>query len=145
MIFLYLLWSLYNYYLFLLRWYITYWFVNVEPSCVTGIKLSWSYCVLLLMYYWIQPVNILLRIFPYMFIRDCYLVTRSCPTLCDPMDYSPPGSPVHRVLQGRILEWVTISFSTGSSHTRDWTIFCIGKQILFHWTTREDLIGDIGL
>ena len=36
---------------------------------------------------------------------------QSCPTLCDPMDISPPGSPVHRILQARILEWVAISFS----------------------------------
>ena len=38
-------------------------------------------------------------------------VTQSCPTLCDPMDCSPPGSSVHGILQARILEWVAISFS----------------------------------
>ena len=36
---------------------------------------------------------------------------QSCPTLCDPIDGSPPGSPVHRTLQARTLEWVAISFS----------------------------------
>ena len=36
---------------------------------------------------------------------------QSCPTHCDPMDYSPPGSSVHGILQARILEWVAISFS----------------------------------
>ena len=36
---------------------------------------------------------------------------QSCPTLCDPMDCSPPGSSVHGILQARILEWVAISFS----------------------------------
>ena len=36
---------------------------------------------------------------------------QSCPTLCDPVDGSPPGSPVPRILQARILEWVAISFS----------------------------------
>ena len=36
---------------------------------------------------------------------------QSCPTLCDPIDGSPPGSPVPGILQGRILEWVAISFS----------------------------------
>ena len=41
---------------------------------------------------------------------------KSCPTLCDPMDCSPPGSSVHGFLQARILEWVAISFSRGSSH-----------------------------
>ena len=42
----------------------------------------------------------------------CVLVTQSCPTLCDPLDCSPPGSSVHGILQARILEWVTIFFST---------------------------------
>ena len=36
---------------------------------------------------------------------------QSCPTLCDPIDGSPPGSPVPGILQARILEWVAISFS----------------------------------
>ena len=36
---------------------------------------------------------------------------QSCPTLCDPIDGSPPGSPVLGILQARILEWVAISFS----------------------------------
>ena len=35
----------------------------------------------------------------------------SCPTLCNPMDYSPPGSSAHRILQARILQWVAIAFS----------------------------------
>ena len=43
------------------------------------------------------------------------LVTHSCLTLCDPVDCSPPGSSVCRILQTRILEWITISFSRGSS------------------------------
>ena len=37
---------------------------------------------------------------------------KSCPTLCDPIDGSPPGSPVPGILQARTLEWVSISFST---------------------------------
>ena len=40
-------------------------------------------------------------------------VAQSC--LCDPVDYSPPGSSIHGILQARILEWVAISFSRGSS------------------------------
>ena len=36
---------------------------------------------------------------------------QSCPTLCDPIDGSPPGSPIHGILQARTLEWVAISFS----------------------------------
>ena len=43
------------------------------------------------------------------------LVAKSCPTLCNPMDCSLTDSSVHGVLQARILEWVAISFSRGSS------------------------------
>ena len=46
------------------------------------------------------------------------LVTQSCPTLCDPMDYSPPGSSVHGISQARILE-VAIPFSKGSFKPRN--------------------------
>ena len=42
-------------------------------------------------------------------------VAQSRPTFCDPKDCSPPGSSVHGILQARILEWVTISYSRGSS------------------------------
>ena len=49
------------------------------------------------------------------------LVAQSCPTLCDPVDCSPPGSSVHGILQARILEWVTTLSSRGSSQPRDWT------------------------
>ena len=45
-------------------------------------------------------------------------VTQSCPTLCDPMDCSLPDSSVHGIFQARILEWVAISFSKGSSGPR---------------------------
>ena len=46
---------------------------------------------------------------------SCCLVTKSCTTLCDPMDYSPLGSSVHDISQARIWEWVAISFSRASS------------------------------
>jgi len=49
------------------------------------------------------------------------LVPQSCPTLFIPKDCSSPGSCVHGILQARILEWVAIFFSRGSSQLRDWT------------------------
>ena len=49
------------------------------------------------------------------------LVAQSCPALCDLMDFSLPGSSVHEILQARILEWVAISYSRGSSQPRDRT------------------------
>ena len=48
-------------------------------------------------------------------------VAQLCPTLCDPTDCSPPGSSVRGILQARILEWVAISFSRGSSQAREQT------------------------
>ena len=50
-------------------------------------------------------------------------VAQSCSTLWDPMDCSLPGSSLHGILQARILEWVAISFSRGSSRPRDWNGF----------------------
>ena len=47
-----------------------------------------------------------------LYLSVCECVSQSvCPTLCDPMDFSPPGSPVHGLFQARILEWVAISSS----------------------------------
>ena len=62
----------------------------------------------------------------------CAKWLQSCPTLCVPMDCSLPVSSVHGILQARILEWVAIRFSRGSSWPRDWTRVCvswIGRQV----------------
>ena len=59
-------------------------------------------------------------------------------TLCFPMDCSLPGSSVPGILQARILEWVTISFSQGSSQPRNRTqVSCIAGRFFTDWTTRE--------
>ena len=60
--------------------------------------------------------------------RDpCWEDTLACSV--DPMDFSPPGSSVHGILQARILEWVAISFSRGSSRPRDQTLVsCIAGR-----------------
>ena len=66
--------------------------------------------------------------------------TQPCPILSDPMGCSPPGSSV-RMSQARILDWVAISSSSGSSQARDRTcIFCapcIGWWVLYHWRCLE--------
>ena len=66
----------------------------------------------------------------------CAQSLQSCPTLCDPMDCSLPGSSVHGILQARILEWVAMPSSRGSSRPRDRTqvshVSCTGRQILYH-------------
>ena len=73
-----------------------------------------------------------------------YMVVQSlsCVRLfCDPVDYSLPGSSVHGISQARTLEWVAISFSMGSSQSRDWTwVSCIDGWILYHCTTRESKV-----
>ena len=64
----------------------------------------------------------------------CAQSLQSCPTFCDPMNCSLPGTSVYGILQARILEWVAISFSRGSFQPRDRTLIsyisCIGRQLL---------------
>ena len=68
----------------------------------------------------------------------CVLITQLCPTLCDPMDCRPPGSSVHGILQARILEWVAIPFSRGSSQPRDGTwVSSIAGRFFTFWAAKE--------
>ena len=70
------------------------------------------------------------------FLLQCMKVKREsevsqlCPTPSDPMDWSLPGSSIHRILQARVLEWVAISFSRGSSRPRDrtWVSCTAGRR-----------------
>ena len=93
----------------------------------------------------------------------CVLVAQLCPTLCDPVDCSLPDSSVHRLVQARILEWVAISFSKGSSQPRDhnWVScteyygysHCVygdeaGKRLAFPWGHFPEvtqLVGEQGI
>ena len=62
----------------------------------------------------------------------------------DPMDYSPPGSSIHGISQARILEWVAISLTRGSSQPRDWThVSCNGRWILYWWASRDAFLNTI--
>ena len=74
------------------------------------------------------------------FYECAWLVAQLYPALCNPMDCSPPGSSVHGILQARILEWVAISFSRGSSWPWDRTqVSCIAGEFFTVWATREML------
>ena len=71
--------------------------------------------------------------------KPCMLHAKSLqlrPTLCDSTDCIPPGSCVHVIPQARILKWVAISFSRGSSWPRDQTLIsyvsCIGRWVVYH-------------
>ena len=73
----------------------------------------------------------------------CVLSQFSCAWLCSPMDYSLPGSSDHGILQARVLEWVAMLSSSGSSWPRDRIdvpyISCIGIQVLYHFSIWETL------
>ena len=65
------------------------------------------------------------------------LVAQLCLTLWDPMYCSPPGSSVHGIFHARILEWVAISFSRGSSQPRNRTqVSCIAGRFFTLWATK---------
>ena len=72
---------------------------------------------------------------------------QSCLTLCHPMDCSQPGSSVHGILQARILEWVSIFFSRGSSWPRDWThdswVSCFAGRFLITMPPGTPTPGDL--
>ena len=72
-------------------------------------------------------------------------VAQSCLTLCDPMDCSLPGSSIHGIFQARVLEWVAISFSRGSSQPRDrtWVSHIVGRCFAIWATTREVMGGTL--
>ena len=77
------------------------------------------FLVALGLYCWLSLVVVKMRV----------LITQLCPTLCDPMDGSPPGSSVQGVLQVGILEWVASPFSRASSQPRDRTrVSCIAGR-----------------
>ena len=68
-------------------------------------------------------------------------VAQSCPTLCNPMDCSPPGSSNHGIFQAKVLEWVAISFSRGSSwpRNRTWVSHTVGRHF-YHLSHQGSLI-----
>ena len=94
-------------------------------TCKIGIIVYLTYLVIIVAKY-LEPLS------------SCPEVAQSCPTLCDPMDCSPPGSSLHGILQAIVLEWVVIYFSRGSSKPRDQTqVFCIPGGHFNLWATRE--------
>ena len=85
---------------------------------------------------------------PLMFLEALFMKVRSvlvpqpCPTLCTLMDWSPQGPSIHGILQARILEWVAIPFSRGSSRTRDRTRVSPNcGRILYHLSQQGSPVG----
>ena len=74
-------------------------------------------------------------------LDESVLVGQSCLTPCDTTDYSLLGSSVYGTLQARILKWVAIPFSRGSSWPRDWTwASCSASRFFTVWATRETTV-----
>ena len=72
------------------------------------------------------------KFFSVLYTLVVVLVTQLCLTLCDSMDCSPPGSSVPGILQAKILEWIAMPFSRGSSQPRDQTqVPCIAGRFFF--------------
>ena len=74
-------------------------------------------------------VSMLLLTLAVLWVSHCYV-----PSICSPMDCSPTGSSIHGISQARILEWVALPFSRGSSQPRDRTqVFCIAGRLFTIW------------
>ena len=94
---------------------------------------------------WLKIPNQPLHLYPllhlYIYLWVCAKLLQSCPTLCNPVDCSPPGSFVHRILQARILDWVAIPSFRGSSQPRDRVqvsyVSCIAGRFFIRWAIRE--------
>ena len=103
--------------------------------------LLFSYFLSLVFFHWgIVALHCCVSLCCIMKWISCVLVwvAQSCPTLCDCMDCSPPGSSVHGFLRARILEWVAIPFSRGSSWPGDQTqVFFTAGKFFTVWTTRS--------
>ena len=109
------------------------------------IVVQWPSPVWLFMTPWaIISLLFISRYYPECFHYMCLL---SHVWLCDPMDCSPPGSSIHGIFLARILQWVTIPFSRGSSwtekvrllHLLQLTIFSTDSWLLYYWATCEVL------
>ena len=115
-------------------------FIHYKPRwLVFKISYKWSHmlsflCITLLLFI------IFLR-FIHFVVYMCAKSLELCLTVCGPIDYSLPGSSVHWILQARILEWVAMPSSRGSSQPRNETwislISCIDRWVLYHWVTWE--------
>ena len=76
----------------------------------------------------------------------CVLVAQLCLILCYPMDCSPTDFSVHGILQARILEWIAILFSRGTSQPRDWTLVsCLTGRFFTIWATGMSISGALQL
>ena len=99
-------------------------YVHPDVNYLVRLKMVKIVCFILYIFYHNKKKNILNRqLVPRLggFLFSESEIAQLCLTLCNPMDYSLPGSSIRGIFQARVLEWVAISFSRGSSWPRDWT------------------------
>ena len=100
-----------------LIYFLSLWICLFWTFYISGITHDVTICV------WLLSLGIMfLRFYPFCSMYWYVLVAQSCLTLCNPIDCSPPGSSVHGILQARILEWIAMPSSRGSSQPRDQTL-----------------------
>ena len=98
--------------------------------------LGWAFCISFLFLSLFKWHFVISTSGPFYLLK--VKVAQSCPTLCDPIDCSPQGSSVHGILQARILEWVAVPFSKGSSQPRDWIhVSHTAGRFFIVWATSE--------
>ena len=106
--------------------------MRIMPVCFHSIILLFFYS-----FFWTFVFSGMTLLF------SVFLVTQvtKCPSLVTPMDCSPSGSSVYEISQARILEWIAISFSRGSSWPRNWTqVSCIVGRFFTDWSMRESQV-----
>ena len=111
------------------------WWAAVYGVAQSWTQLKWlsSICILIVYMYQFQSPS---SSHSTPFFPPVWACAQSCPILCSSMDCSPPGSSVLGIFLARMLQWVTISSSRGSSQPRDPTlgscVSCVGRRILYH-------------
>ena len=108
------------------------WFPGIIPLD----HVLWSFkCIVefgLLIFCWEMLHLLSSEMYVYVLVVQWYF------TLCNSIDCSAPSSPVHAILQAKILEWVAVSYSRASSQPRDWTwVYCIVGRFFTIWATKE--------
>ena len=121
----------------LLPWMAVFWGTTLLFSTVV-VWMSTILCVCVYVCFSLKRKKILIYALTWMNLEGISEVAQSCPTVCDPMECSLWGSSVHGIFRARILEWVAISFSRGSSQPRDRTqvSHIVGRRFTI-WATRE--------
>ena len=108
---------------------------QASPFPIRSTIVSWVWCFSFVQWRVLEKVVVVIAVWHY----ECFeysqwyvcSVTKSCPTLCDSTHHSPSGPSFHGIFQARILGWVAISCSKGSSWPRDRTYLFICRWIFF--------------